>query len=210
MFTGIIRHTGKIGSVRESGGGRYFQIDAPSDLLSRLEKGITSVALNGACHTVTNTASSGFSTYSSFETLEKTNLGELRPGDEVNLELPVTPTTLLDGHLVQGHCDGTGKLSGVTNKGDSRLLRFTAPPEIMRYLVEKDSIAVDGVSLTLFHIEGDSFEVAMIPATAEHTLLGKKRPGAKVNLEVNLFAKYAERFSGAKDARLLSKLAAWQ
>ena len=196
MFTGIIRYTGEIASIKKSGEGSYFTIQADKGVLEKLEKGITSISVNGACHTVSEVTSGGFTTYSSFETLSRTSQGLLKSHDRVNLELPLTPTTLLDGHLVQGHVDGTGSFIGMKKKGEAYLAKFTAGHDIIKYLVEKDSIAIDGISLTIFNISEDTFEVAMIPETASRTTLGKKSPGDPVNLEVNIFAKYVYRFTG--------------
>ncbi len=204
MFTGIIRYTGKVTQVKQEGKGRRLEIEAPSAILSQLEPGITSVALNGSCHTVETCTSTSFTVFSSFETVSRTTIGQLSRGQELNLELPLTPTTLLDGHLVQGHVDGMGQLVSVTQKGEAYLYRFSVPAELQGYLVEKDSIAIDGISLTLYNISGQTFEVALIPQTAARTSLGKKKSGDSVNLEVNIFAKYTRQFTsgGGKSSKL--------
>lgn len=194
MFTGIIRYTGKIINSRPVDAGKRFKIKAGEGLLHKMEEGITSVAIDGACHTVESKDAESFSVFSSFETLKKTTIGNLTRGRIVNLELPVTPQTLLDGHLVQGHADGVGVIAGVHKKGEAFLLRFSAPSEIFQYLVEKDSIAVDGISLTIFDISDGTFQTAVIPETIEKTSLGRKKEGNAVNLEVNLFAKYSFQF----------------
>ncbi len=194
MFTGIIRHTGEIVSVRSAANGKRITVSAVPEFLSRLEKGITSVAMDGACHTVEDASGSGFTVYAGFETLRRTTLAEARTGSVLNLELPVTPQSLLDGHIVQGHVDGTGRVSSFTRKGEAWQYRFSAPREILRFLVDKDSIAVDGISLTLFDADDSSFAAAVIPETAKNTTLGKKKEGSPVNLEVNIFAKYAFQF----------------
>jgi riboflavin synthase len=203
MFTGIIRYTGKIKSVKNGGQGKRFHIEAPEALVSRLEKGITSIAVNGVCLTVEDMGKSDFSVYSSFETLKVTTLAILKTGEAVNLELPLTPQSLLDGHIVQGHVDGTGRISSIQKKGESFLYRFSADHSIIRYLAEKDSIAVDGISLTIFHIDSDSFQVAVIPETIDKTALSFKKEGSPVNIEVNILAKYIEKFGRQKDEKFI-------
>lgn len=208
MFTGIIRHTGEITSVQKEKSGKRFFVSAPDEILSQAEEGITSIAVNGACHTVEKLEKGRFSTFSSFETLKKTTMGTLKTGVRVNLELPLTLSTLLDGHLVQGHVDGIGKVVSIEKKGNAFHYRFSAPSEIFEYFVEKDSVSIDGISLTLFDLKKGAFSVAVIPETASKTTLGQKKPGADVNLEVNLFAKYARDFAISKEARAsrLSKI----
>ncbi len=193
MFTGIIRYTGEIASVKSAGQGKRFQIRTEREFISRLEKGITSVSIDGACHTAEDTSPDSFTTFSSFETIRKTTTGLLKGGNYVNLELPLTPESLLDGHLVQGHVDGIGTISSFRKKGEAFLFRFTADHSIIKYLVEKDSIAVDGISLTLFNVDESSFQTAIIPETIQKTTLNWKREGSAVNIEINIFAKYAEK-----------------
>lgn len=194
MFTGIIRYTGRIQSVHTHGQGRRLSIEAPGEILSRLEAGITSLALDGSCHTIEEVREGSFTVYSSYETLQRSTLGQAEPGRVLNLELPLTPQTLLDGHLVQGHVDGMGKLISRQEQSEAWSYTFEVPAGLEIYLAEKDSIAVDGISLTLFHIQGRRFEVAVIPLTARKTSLASRRPGDAVNLEINIFAKYARRF----------------
>jgi riboflavin synthase len=201
MFTGIIRYLGEVMKLQTVPGGKRLQIKADSGILSRLEKSITSVAINGSCHTVEEFDTKQFSVFSSFETLKKTNLNELSSGDFVNLELPLTIGSFLDGHLVQGHVDGVGRISSIQRKGEAYLYRFTAENSLVRYLVEKDSIAIDGVSLTLFNISDGSFQVAVIPETVENTALSKKKEGNSVNIEINVFAKYSFKFSKERNAK---------
>ncbi len=207
MFTGIIRYTGKVLKALSQGQGKRFTIQAAPEILARMEDGITSIALDGSCHTVENRDSGSFTVYSSFETLKRTTLGLAGPGTVLNLELPLTPQTLLDGHLVQGHVDGMGRLLSRIQKDEAWAYRFQAPRELADYLVEKDSIAIDGISLTLYNIREGEFEVALIPQTALKTSLGTKNPGSPVNLEVNVFAKYSRRFSGSDSGP--SKLEDW-
>ncbi|NPV38720.1 Riboflavin synthase eubacterial/eukaryotic [Brevinematales bacterium NS] len=194
MFTGIIRYQGEIVQLKRVSGGTRLVIEAPSDVVERLEEGITSIALDGSCHTVEKKEGTCFEVYSSFETLERTTLGEAKVGRKLNLELPVTPSGLLDGHVVMGHVDGIGRLLSKKQKGEAALYRFEVPRDLEVYLVEKDSIAIDGISLTLFDIDGGQFSVAVIPQTLAHTTLGVKREGEKVNIEVHLLAKYHYEF----------------
>ncbi|MFN4216854.1 MAG: riboflavin synthase [Brevinematales bacterium] len=190
MFTGIIRYQGEIVQLKRVGGGIRFSIEAPQEVLDRLEEGITSIALDGSCHTVERKEGNRFDVYSSFETLERTTLGDARVGRRLNLELPVTPASFFDGHVVMGHVDGMGRLVSKKQKGESALYRFEVSRELEMYLVEKDSIAIDGISLTLFDIEGGQFSVAVIPQTLSHTTLATKKDGDKVNIEIHLLAKY--------------------
>jgi len=129
------------------------------------------------------------------ETLRSTSLAPLRIGDEVNLELPLRAGDRLGGHLVQGHVDGTGLVESVTEEGNSRVVRIAAPAELLRYVVHKGSIALDGVSLTVSGVDDEAFEVSLIPETLERTTLGAAAPGRTVNLEVDILAKYVEKLS---------------
>ena len=148
----------------------------------------SSIAVNGCCLTAVEVGPDGFVVQAVPETLSRTNLGELRAGSEVNLERPLAVGGRLDGHLVQGHVDGTGEV--VTPAPE---LRVSAPPDVLRYVVVKGSITIDGISLTVVDVEDESFTVAVIPHTAEVTTLGARRAGDRVNLEVDLIAKYVER-----------------
>ena len=127
------------------------------------------------------------------ETLRRSSLGPLREGGEVNLELPLRAGDRLGGHVVQGHVDGTGSVAAVREEGFSRVVRIAAAPELLRYVVEKGSIAVDGVSLTVSAVDDEAFEVSLIPETLERTTLGQAEPGRTVNLEVDVLAKYVEK-----------------
>jgi riboflavin synthase len=200
MFTGIIRQTGKVISMKQSGDGKRLTISAPGEFLSKIEKGITSIAIDGACHTAEAFDGAGFTVYSSFETLRRTTIGALKPGAAVNLELPLTPQSLMDGHIVQGHVDGIGKIVSAEQKGESRLYTFSLPKELVFYLVEKDSVAIDGISLTVFEIRDTQFKVAVIPETIANTGLPDKAPGDPVNIEVNILAKYAAKMGGKSPA----------
>ncbi len=194
MFTGIIRYTGEIALVKSISRGKRFTITADGGFLAGLEKGISSVAIDGACHTIEQSDSNSFTVFSSFETLGKTTLGSARPGTRVNLENSLTIQGILDGHIIQGHIDGTGRLLSREKKGEAYLFTFSAENPLIRFLVEKDSIAVDGISLTMFNVNETSFQVSIIPETVNRTALSGKKPGEKVNIEINIFAKYAKRF----------------
>jgi riboflavin synthase len=132
------------------------------------------------------------------ETLVRTSLAELEPGDAVNLELPLRASERLGGHIMQGHVDGMGNISDVEQDGFARRVRIEPPRELLRYVVEKGSIAVDGVSLTIAELDNDSFTVSLIPETLQRTTLGAAEPGTTVNLEVDVLAKYVERLLGAR------------
>jgi len=186
LFTGIIEEVGKVSSAQAGS-----LTIAARNVLTGLKLG-GSIAINGACLTVTDFNSESFSVDLMPETLERTNLGRLRAGDSVNLERPMALGGELGGHLVQGHVDNTGKVVSVTWDGESVLLGFEAPPDVMRYTVPKGFIAVDGVSLTIAGKDTGSFWVAVVAYTREHTTLGSKKVGDLVNLEVDIIAKYVE------------------
>jgi riboflavin synthase len=149
--------------------------------------------VNGVCLTAVEPHVDGFAADVMPETLRRSSLGPLRPGAEVNLELPLRAGDRLGGHVVQGHVDGTGRVEAVRDDGNARVLRIAAAPEQLRYVVEKGSIAVDGVSLTVSAIEDEAFEVSLIPETLERTTLGAAAAGRTVNLEVDVLAKYVEK-----------------
>jgi riboflavin synthase len=196
MFTGIIRYTGEIAFIKSISQGKRIQIKADIEFISKLEKGISSIAIDGACHTIEEKEKSSFTVFSSFETLDKTTIGTMRPGNRVNLELSLNLMTLLDGHIVQGHVDGVGRIRTIQKKGEAFHLTINAEDSITRYMVEKDSVAVDGISLTMFGVDASSFQVSVIPETARQTCLLLKHAGEKVNIEINIFAKYASKFLG--------------
>lgn len=183
MFTGIVEEMGR---VRARLGGGRFRIDAGA-VLDDLAVG-DSVAHNGCCLTVVEIGDGWYAVDAVAETLWRTNLDDLQPGDPVNLERPVRLVDRLGGHLVQGHVDAVGEV--VTPAPD---LRVRVPPHLARYMVEKGSIAVDGCSLTVVRVESDTFAVAVIPHTAEVTTLGRRRVGERVNVEIDVLAKYVER-----------------
>jgi len=189
VFTGIIEEVGKVTSAQAGS-----LVIAASEVLTGMELG-GSIAINGTCLTVTDFKANSFSVDVMPETLKRTNLGLLRAGDKVNLERPVTLGGQLGGHLVQGHVDDTGKVASVVWDGEAMLLRFEAPPEVMRFTVLKGFIAVEGVSLTIVDKDTSSFWVAVVDYTRKHSTLGDKKMGDLVNLEVDIIAKYVEQLS---------------
>ena len=194
MFTGIVEEVGRVASVKP---GRL--VIAAREVLSGISQG-SSLAVNGACLTVTDFDAGSFAVDVMPETLRRTNLGLLRIGDEVNLERPLTLGGRLGGHLVQGHVDDTGRVAAITPQGEAMLYRFTAPPEVMRYTVAKGFITVDGISLTIVDRDDHSFWVSIVDYTRRHTNIGKRQVGDLVNLEVDIIAKYVAEFSQAPKA----------
>jgi len=200
MFTGIIQKTARVLSVSGHSAGRRLVLNAPwSD--HRLGE---STAINGVCLTVAKIGNESLAYDVIKETLDRTNLGLLKSGDEVHMERSLRVGDPIDGHFVQGHVDGTGKLLARTDNEEETRLRIEAPPALSKYLVQKGSIAIDGVSLTLAKVEPDSFEVALIPTTLSLTTLARHDVGYPFNLECDTMAKtivsYLERFGfRAKD-----------
>ena len=188
MFTGLV--AGK-GIVRSLGDGR-LEVETP--LAGELRPG-DSIAVNGVCLTAVERSNGSFAADVMPETLRHTSLAPLGKGDEVNLELPLRAGDRLGGHVMQGHVDGTGTVESVTEDGRSRVVRIEAPAELLRYVVHKGSIAVDGVSLTVSAVDDRAFEVSVIPETLERTTLGAAAPGRAVNVEVDVIAKYVEKLS---------------
>jgi riboflavin synthase len=186
VFTGLVAGTGTVRSLSD---GR-LEVDSP--LAGELSAG-DSIAVNGVCLTALDPTPDGFRADVMPETLRRSSLGPLAAGDEVNLELPLRAGDRLGGHVVQGHVDGTGTVEDMREEGFSRVVRVAAPADLLRYVVEKGSIAVDGVSLTVSAVDEDAFEVSLIPETLERTTLGSATPGRAVNLEVDLLAKYVEK-----------------
>ncbi|MFC2047385.1 riboflavin synthase [Chloroflexota bacterium] len=186
MFTGIIEEVGKV-TLAQPGAVTI----AASDVLRGVELG-GSIAVNGVCLTMTRLNIDSFSVDIMSETLKRTNLGLLAVGDDTNLELPLSLGKPLGGHLVQGHVDDTGKIISVLRNGGEILIRIEAPPEVMRYTVEKGFIAVDGISLTIVNKDTNSFQVSIVDYTQRHTTLDKRRVGNLVNLEIDIIAKYVE------------------
>lgn len=189
MFTGIVEEAGIVRSLKA---GR-LTISA-SEVLGGIKLG-DSININGACLTVANIADKAFSVDIMSETMRRTNIGTLLPGQRVNLERALAANGRFGGHFVQGHVDGTGNIVSMVTEGEALLMKVAAPLDIMRYLVEKGFIAVDGVSLTITHCNTTSFTVSLVGYTQEHTTLGGRRPGDAVNLEVDIMAKYLERLN---------------
>jgi riboflavin synthase len=190
VFTGLVAGTGTVESLTQDGGGVRLRVR--SELAGELGPG-DSVAVNGVCLTAVEPDPDGFSADVMEETLRRSSLGPLGTGDAVNLELPLRAGDRLGGHIVQGHVDGTGKVDSVREEGLSRVVRIGAPADLLRYVVEKGSIAVEGVSLTVSAVDDEAFEVSLIPETLERTTLGAAAPGRTVNLEVDVLAKYVEK-----------------
>jgi riboflavin synthase len=190
IFTGLVTGTGIVESLRRDGDGARLRVRA--ELAGELSAG-DSIAVNGVCLTAVDPDADGFAADVMAETLSRSSLGPLAEGDPVNLELPLRAGDRLGGHVVQGHVDGTGTVEEVGEDGFARVVRVAAAPELLRYVVEKGSIAVDGVSLTVSAVDDDGFEVSLIPETLERTTLGSAAPGRTVNLEVDVLAKYVEK-----------------
>lgn len=192
MFTGIIQAVGTVNAVLESSGDTRVVIDSGSLPMSEVGLG-DSIAVNGVCLTVIERTSSGFAADVSAETLTCTTLSAARAGTVVNLELALTPTTRLGGHVVSGHVDGVGTVTSRHADARSWRLVITAPAALAKYIAAKGSICVDGVSLTVNHVSGAAFGVNIVPHTLSHTTLNNYAVGASVNLEVDLIARYLER-----------------
>jgi riboflavin synthase len=194
VFTGLVADLGRIDSVSRSDDGVVLTVRTA--LAAELSEG-DSVAVNGVCLTATSVGPSSFAAEVMNETLSRSSLADAGQGAEVNLELPLRATDRLGGHVVQGHVDGVGTLSAVTEDGFARRVEIEAPPPVLRYVVLKGSIAVDGVSLTVAELDDASFTVSLIPQTLQRTNFRRARPGARVNLEVDVLAKYVEKLVGA-------------
>jgi riboflavin synthase len=190
MFTGIVQTTGRVERSSSRGGGMRLTL-APARRLTRLALG-ESIAVNGACLTVTSGNGKHFTVDASPETLRRTTMGGLGRGARVNLERSLRLGDRLGGHIVLGHVDGVGRLDAITPEGDWVLYRFRAPRPIWKYLVEKGSIAVDGVSLTVFKCQDGRFTAALIPHTLKETTLVDRVPGDRVNLEADVLLKHIE------------------
>lgn len=195
MFTGIVEHLGTVSAVDRAERGRTIVVEA-GPISSNVKVG-DSIALNGACLTVVRVEQPMLHFQAVGETLDRTNLGGLEPGQVVNLERPMAASGRFDGHIVQGHVDGIGTVTEVAADGEARRIRIEIPSSLTRYVVEKGSITMDGVSLTVAAVEDGIVEVALIPHTLDITTFGDRRPGDRVNLEVDVLAKYVERLLGA-------------
>jgi riboflavin synthase len=210
MFTGIIEGLGTLVGIRPSG--QSMQITVVADFeLSGTRVG-DSIAVNGACLTATALKGRTFSADISPETVSKTTFGKAASGDRVNLERALRLSDRLDGHLVSGHIDGMGRLEGRETLENAIVLSFSAAPELLRYMIVKGSVAVDGISLTINHCDAKQFKVSIIPHTAHMTTVGLKKVGDAVNLETDLIGKYVERFLtfGHKEEQGPDKGVSWE
>ncbi|MBA7702524.1 Riboflavin synthase [subsurface metagenome] len=189
MFTGIIEEIGKVSSASTT-----RVVISARQVVDGIKPG-DSIAINGACLTVTDFDRASFSVDVMPETLQRTNLGQLTAGDGVNLERPTTLGGQLGGHLVQGHIDDIGRIISMEREGEALLFRFEAPPEVMRYTAPKGFIAVDGISLTITEKDNSSFQVSVVEYTRRNTTLGSRKVGDVVNLEVDIIAKYVAQFT---------------
>jgi riboflavin synthase len=198
MFTGLISERGRVATLERSDEGARLRVRAA--LSAELADG-DSVAVNGVCLTARDSSRDGFSADVMGETLRRSSLGPLIAGDEVNLELPLRAGDRLGGHVVQGHVDGVGTVESAEDDGFARLVRVAAPGELLRYVVEKGSVCLDGVSLTVADVDGGGFSVALIPETLERTTLGALSSGDSVNIEADVLAKHLEKLveSGAAE-----------
>jgi riboflavin synthase len=192
MFTGIIEELGVVAAIQTRSTGARLRVRCAT-VLSDATEG-ASIAVNGVCLTAVDIRSDSFAADVAPETMRRTNLGALRAGSSVNLERPLSPTSRLSGHIVQGHVDGTGELIGLDALGDDNWwLRVRVPSEFDPFLVFKGSIAIDGISLTIAALDSDVLSVTIIPHTYRTTTLGAYKPGARVNLECDVLAKHVEK-----------------
>ncbi len=199
MFTGIVAEVGSVVSVPAG----KLTI-AASQVIKGMQTG-GSIAVNGVCLTVTAFDNRSFSVDVMPETLSRTNLGRLHAGDKVNLERPMALGGEIGGHLVQGHIDDTGRIAFITREGEAVLMKFETAPEVMRYIVPKGFIAVDGTSLTVTTKDANSFGVSIVGYTRQHTILADKKIGDLVNLEVDIIGKYVAEFSKPQSTGLTAE-----
>ena len=195
MFTGLIEDLGRVEAVERTGDGVRLTVATP--LAAELRDG-DSVAVNGVCLTAVGVRRDRFGADVMHESLRRSSLADVAEGGHVNLELALRADARLGGHIVQGHVDGVGVVAGTREDGFARVVTIEADGDVLRYVVEKGSIAVDGVSLTVVAVDDASFAVSLIPETLERTSLGAAAPGTVVNLEVDLLAKYVEKLFGAR------------
>jgi riboflavin synthase len=193
LFTGLVQDLGTVTAAEAGDDGVRLDVETRLELAEG-----DSVAVNGVCLTATRVAGGGFRADVMHETLRRSSLAGVGAGDHVNLELPLRAADRLGGHFVQGHVDGVGTIRDVRDEGFSRVVTIAVPDGLMRYVVEKGSIAVDGVSLTVSALGGDWLQVSLIPETLERTILGNAAAGRHVNLEVDVLAKYVERLAAAR------------
>ena len=196
MFTGIVKATGTLQTLEPRGGDLRLEIVSDGLDFAAANPG-DSIAVNGVCLTAVELSDAGFAADASRETMSLTTLGQLRPGARVNLEPALTLGTPLGGHLVSGHVDGIGEVLSVREEARSWRYELGAPAELARYIARKGSVCTDGVSLTVNEVDGERFGVNIVPHTFEETTIGQWRPGSRVNLEVDLIARYLERLLSA-------------
>jgi riboflavin synthase len=195
MFTGLIADLGSVTALEQNGAGATLRIR--TRLAGELSEG-DSIAVNGVCLTATRVSDGSFEAETVSETLRRSSLGGLRSGAQVNLELPLRAEDRLGGHVVQGHVDGTGTVSAIRKEGSARVLTIALDPALERYLVEKGSVTLDGVSLTVSRLDEHGFAVSLIAETLKRTNLGTLAEGALVNVEVDILAKHVERLLEAR------------
>lgn len=196
MFTGIVEARGRVAHLEMRPEAIRLRIDAP-DVMEGVHAG-DSIAVNGVCLTVVDPTPGGFGADVMQETMRRSSLGDLQPGGAVNLERAVRAMDRLGGHIVQGHVDCTGTVASIDSRDDWTLVRIDVPEVMTRYMVEKGSICVDGVSLTIVSVDGQGFTVSLIPTTLTETTLGTRCVGDRVNIEVDVVAKYVERLLEAR------------
>ncbi|MFZ0014987.1 MAG: riboflavin synthase [Acidimicrobiia bacterium] len=196
MFTGIVERMGRVVSSEMTASGRRIVVEAPG--LGEVPTG-ASIAVNGVCLTAVEPSGDTLTLDVIPETLTRTNIGLLMSGEMVNLERPMRADGRFDGHIVQGHVDGTGEISALESGPEGEVvMRISTTSDLLRYIVDKGSITIDGVSLTVVSVDGGAFTVALIPHTLEITTLGLRNVGDTVNLEVDVLAKYVERLTGTQ------------
>lgn len=193
MFTGIVEETGRVKEIKKRAKETVFTFEVNRMDLKEVVLG-DSISVNGTCLTVTSLGKKTFTVDASHETMARTNLGKLKKGSRVNLERALKAGDKLGGHIVNGHVDGVGKVISTKKQGGSVEFHFSVPPELSKYIVEKGSIAVDGVSLTVNSVEGNEFGVNIIPYTLEETIFGELKTGSPVNIECDIIGKYVEKF----------------
>jgi riboflavin synthase len=198
MFSGIIEDLGKVADLERGAEGAGLTVRTALPI-AKIKIG-DSIAVNGACLTGTAKGRGTMRMDVSAETLRRTSLGDLKAGDPVNLERCITLNTLLNGHIVAGHVDSVGRIVSIKPEGDSKLYTFEVPANEARYLIEKGSVAIDGISLTVFSIRGRRFSCELVPHTLKVTTMGFRQPGDKVNIESDMMAKYVERILSGRGA----------
>jgi riboflavin synthase len=200
MFTGIVEDVGKVREIKTKSKDVLFIIQVKNIDAGEIGLG-ESIAVNGTCLTVISSGKNNFTVEASHETLKRTNLSKLKVGSKVNLERALKIGGRLGGHIVNGHVDGIGKVESIEKRGKSIEIWFSLPEALSRYVVEKGSIAVDGVSLTINAVNGNRFSVNIIPYTQDATIFAELRPGDLVNIECDIIGKYVEKFVLGKDKR---------